>query len=263
MRVVMSIIAVLSMLSACAGRAPDPVAVVQPMDNSLTCTAMMAEISSNNGKISDLGGQKGAKVAQNVAAGVVGLVVWPVWFLMDFQEAAGTEIKALQDRNAYLATKVNGDGCHAAPDTATAKADPVPAPTPAPVYAPPATTYGDPAPAYAPAAPVYSPAPPVTAYAPQAPAPIYPEPAAYPRASAQPYAPPATARAYAPPPVGAYRPDAAVIDVAAPSAPRPSQTPPGGDPYAIDPYAIDPAPAPVAVPSPTSGETIPAWMAPL
>src|SRR5215207_4318682 len=38
-------------------------------------------------------------------------VGWPVWFLMDFQGAAGTEVKALQDRNAYLATKVNEDGC--------------------------------------------------------------------------------------------------------------------------------------------------------
>ena len=93
---------------------------------------MVAEVSSNNAKISDLGGEKGAKVAQNVAAGVVGLVVWPVWFLMDFQGAAGTEIKALQDRNAYLATKVNEDGCGGRPVTATA------APVAPPIYVLPA-----------------------------------------------------------------------------------------------------------------------------
>ena len=87
---------------------------------------MMAEVASNNTKITDLGSEKGAKVAQNVAAGVVGLVVWPVWFLMDFQGAAGTEIKALQDRNTYLATKVNEDGCGS--PTVTASGPPTNAP---------------------------------------------------------------------------------------------------------------------------------------
>jgi hypothetical protein len=60
-------------LASCAGRAPAPVAVVQLADNLLTCSAMMAEVASNNTKITDLGSEKGAKVAQNVAAGVVGL----------------------------------------------------------------------------------------------------------------------------------------------------------------------------------------------
>ena len=43
-------------------------------------------------------------VAQNVAAGVVGLLIWPVWFGMDFQGAAGEEIDALNSRQQYLAT---------------------------------------------------------------------------------------------------------------------------------------------------------------
>src|SRR3954452_16910558 len=167
-------------VAACAGRAPAPVAVVQPTDNSLTCSATMAEVASNNTKITDLGSEKGAKVAQNVAAGVVGLVVWPVWFLMDFQGAAGTEIKALQDRNTYLATKVNDDGCGSPTVTASGPATNAPVgqgsnnaaqdhaiPTAAPMYAPPlVTTY-----APTPPRPLYAPQPlqqgyPATTYAP-------------------------------------------------------------------------------------------------
>jgi hypothetical protein len=42
-------------------------------------------------------------VTQNVAAGVVGLFIWPVWFAMDFQGAASTEQTALESRQTYLA----------------------------------------------------------------------------------------------------------------------------------------------------------------
>ena len=47
--------------------------------------------------------EQGLKVAQNVAAGVVGLVIWPVWFGMDFKGAASKEVAALQARQQYLA----------------------------------------------------------------------------------------------------------------------------------------------------------------
>ena len=33
-----------------------------------------------------------------------GLVIWPLWFAMDFQGAASAEIAALQTRQQYLAT---------------------------------------------------------------------------------------------------------------------------------------------------------------
>jgi hypothetical protein len=193
------------------------------MDNSMNCSAIMAEVASNNAKITELGGQKGAKVAQNVAAGVVGLVVWPVWFLMDFQGAAGTEIKALQDRNAYLATKANEEDCGRERTTTTATAAPS-APAPATPYpaAPPA--------AYAPAptTPVYY-APIPTAPAPvhAAPAPTYATPVAATAPTATTYAPvalqgqspPVQARSYAPPTHGTF------------------------DPYAIDPYPAEPTTA--------------------
>jgi hypothetical protein len=91
-------------VGACAGRAPQPVAVVQSQDRFSDCTAITAEIEANNQKVSELASEQGLKVGQNVAAGVAGLVVWPLLFAMDFQDSASKEVVALQSRQQYLAT---------------------------------------------------------------------------------------------------------------------------------------------------------------
>jgi hypothetical protein len=49
-----------------------------------------------------LADEQGLKVAQNVAAGVVGVVIWPVRFGMDFKGAAAQDVAALQARQEYL-----------------------------------------------------------------------------------------------------------------------------------------------------------------
>ena len=90
--------------AACAGRAPAPVAVVQPVDETMTCDAIQAESAANTKRIGELGSEQGAKVAQNVAAGVAGAFFILPLFLMDFQNAAGKEEAALKSRNDYLAT---------------------------------------------------------------------------------------------------------------------------------------------------------------
>lgn len=90
--------------AACAGRDPQPVAITQPQDATMDCAMIQAEIGANNRRIQELADEQGWKVAQNVAAGVVGLVVWPVWFGMDVKGAAATEAKALESRQHYLAT---------------------------------------------------------------------------------------------------------------------------------------------------------------
>ena len=89
--------------SACAGRAPAPVAVVQPVDETMSCDAIQAEVNANTQRIAELGSEQGAKVAQNVAAGVAGAFLILPFFLMDFQNAAGKEEAALKSRNDYLA----------------------------------------------------------------------------------------------------------------------------------------------------------------
>jgi len=103
----------LAAVAGCAGWAPQPVAVVQPQDRYADCAAIYAEVQANNKKIQDLAGEQGSKVAQNIAAGVVGVFIWPVWFGMDFQGAAGKEVDALASRQQYLATLAEQRNCGA------------------------------------------------------------------------------------------------------------------------------------------------------
>jgi hypothetical protein len=98
----LSVVALALVLSACAGRDPHPVAVVQPQDAQSDCAMIRAEIEANNVQAEKLADENHAKIAQNVAAGVVGVVVWPVWFAMDAKGAAGTEMDALKARQEYL-----------------------------------------------------------------------------------------------------------------------------------------------------------------
>ncbi len=91
-----------AILGACAGRSPDPVAVVQAHDQSMSCTQIYAEVQANNAEIQRLAKEKGWKVAQNVAAGVAGFVVPVLWFGMDWQGSAGKEAVALQSRQQCL-----------------------------------------------------------------------------------------------------------------------------------------------------------------
>lgn len=90
-------------LSACAGRTPAPVAIVQEHDHHSDCQAVTAEIQSNTVQIGKLGSEDGSKVAQNVIMGAAGLFIPVLWFGMDFQDAPGKEGAALRQRNEYLA----------------------------------------------------------------------------------------------------------------------------------------------------------------
>ena len=91
-----------SLLGACAGQHAAHI-VVQPQDQCLIFTAILAETTANASRITDLGRESGNKTAQNVAAGVAGLFIWPLWFAMDFKDAAGKDTAALQARQNYLA----------------------------------------------------------------------------------------------------------------------------------------------------------------
>jgi hypothetical protein len=91
-------------LGACAGRDPQPIATIQATDTYASCTQIYAEIQANNLRVQQLADEQGLKIAQNVAAGVAGLVVWPLWFAMDFKGAADKEVTALQARQQYLTT---------------------------------------------------------------------------------------------------------------------------------------------------------------
>ena len=129
------------LISSCAGRDARPVAISQPQDAAMACPQIQAEIAGNNQLISDLGSEKGAKVAQNVIVGVAGIIVPVLWFGMDFKGAASTDQEALKQRNIYLASMATTERC-GSPTTAVAAASPqVPAaPLPALTTAPTSTT---------------------------------------------------------------------------------------------------------------------------
>lgn len=104
MRVVLIVTASALLLGACAGRDPQPIATVQIQDQTASCVQLTAEIQANNIRVTELADEQGLKVGQNVAAGVAGLVVWPLFFAMDFKGAASKEVAALQARQQYLTT---------------------------------------------------------------------------------------------------------------------------------------------------------------
>jgi len=104
-------------LMGCAGRSPQPVAVIQPQDRFMDCAALQSEVLANNARVQDLAGESGGKVAQNVAAGVAGLFVWPLWFAMDFQGATDKDTAALNGRQQYLAVMAEQRQC-GSPQTA-------------------------------------------------------------------------------------------------------------------------------------------------
>jgi hypothetical protein len=103
-RIGMLLAAVGLAMTACAGRDPAPVASVQPQDVYADCTMIRAEIEANNAKTKELADEQGWKVAQNVGAGLAGIVIWPIWFGMDWKGAAAKDAAALQARQQYLTT---------------------------------------------------------------------------------------------------------------------------------------------------------------
>ena len=111
-------------LGACAGRDPQLIATVQPQDQTASCVQLQAEIQANNIKVQELADEQGLKVAQNVGAGIVGLVIWPMWFAMDFKGAASKDVAALQARQQYLATLATERCALAAPPPAARRQAP-------------------------------------------------------------------------------------------------------------------------------------------
>jgi hypothetical protein len=102
-RTLLTTVAACAMLAACAGRDPHPVAVVQPMDNVMDCTAIQASLAADASQKVGLDTESDNTTAKNVAFGAVGVVLfWPALFAMDTKDAAGVESKALVQRDNYL-----------------------------------------------------------------------------------------------------------------------------------------------------------------
>ena len=104
----------LILLSACAGRTPNPVPQHQPGDESLTCKALKLELMNKQTKITNLIPQQD-KMAKNIALGVAGAFVIVPWFFMDFSDAERVEIQSYQLRDNWLRTLYTKKKCGALP----------------------------------------------------------------------------------------------------------------------------------------------------
>lgn len=91
------------MLGACAGRAPQLSPLVLASDETASCKDLATESQRNSDQMEILAIEETMKLGQNVVAGVSGFMIWPAWLALDFQNAAGKEAKALEQRNRQLA----------------------------------------------------------------------------------------------------------------------------------------------------------------
>ena len=70
-----AIVLLTTCLAARAGRVAQPIATVQQQDTTSDRAKLNAEIQANNKRAEALASESGGRVAQNVAAGVVGVFV--------------------------------------------------------------------------------------------------------------------------------------------------------------------------------------------
>jgi hypothetical protein len=99
-----------SLLSACGGRAANPVRPVQAGDSALGCDALRAEMSNVEAQAAALVPES-KKTGKNVALGTAGLFLIVPFFFMDSGAAEDTEIKAYRDRYAELQKTYAQKGC--------------------------------------------------------------------------------------------------------------------------------------------------------
>ena len=99
-------------LSGCAGREANPVAITQPNDGQLSCKELTLQIGINNKSISSLMGEKQRKSNNNaVAVGVGAIVFFPALFFMNLKGADKAEALAYQRRNQGLLARYKAKNC--------------------------------------------------------------------------------------------------------------------------------------------------------
>ena len=100
----------LILVSACGGKAPNPVAQYQPGDENRSCEGLKVEISNNEAEIARLIPYEDA-TGKNVALGVAGAFLIVPWFFMDFKEGEAMELQALRRRNQWLREVASNKDC--------------------------------------------------------------------------------------------------------------------------------------------------------
>jgi hypothetical protein len=103
-------LAVLSFLSACGGRAANPVMAQQYGDQSKSCEALKVEMIGIQQEIQRLVPETD-KTGKNVALGVTGAIFIVPLLFMDLSHAEQEEVNAYRQRYNNLATIATDKGC--------------------------------------------------------------------------------------------------------------------------------------------------------
>jgi hypothetical protein len=91
-------------LTSCAGRTPQPIAVASPADNVLACDALQAEMETNATRLTELEKEASKRVGWNTGAVIGSLFFLPALFMLDLKGAAREEADAIKARNMHLAS---------------------------------------------------------------------------------------------------------------------------------------------------------------
>ena len=104
------------LISACAGRPANPMAVAQIGDERRSCDALISEMSQIDANIAAKLPET-QKTGKNVALGAAGLLLIVPWFFMDFTESEKIEVEAMRNRYTRLNSIAADKDCGAAPST--------------------------------------------------------------------------------------------------------------------------------------------------
>jgi hypothetical protein len=101
MKIIITAIMVLSLITGCAGRAANPVMIQQYGDDKRSCQALEREMAFIKGEIQRLVPQT-KKTGKNVALGVTGFFFIVPLFFMDLSKAEQIEVDAYRQRYNHL-----------------------------------------------------------------------------------------------------------------------------------------------------------------
>ena len=104
-----SLFAGLCLVSAvgCAGRRPQPVAIVSPADRGMSCAQLHAAHKALEATESRLAGASNRARQRNLHRSIVALFFYPVWFGLDVHHADYVEWEAVHRRRLHLANKID------------------------------------------------------------------------------------------------------------------------------------------------------------
>lgn len=111
MKKLISLLLTLSLISACGGRAANPIMTAQYGDQRKGCAALETEMMGIQQEIALLIPETD-KTGKNVALGVAGAFLLVPWFFMDMSHAEQEEVNAYRQRYNNLASIAADKRCN-------------------------------------------------------------------------------------------------------------------------------------------------------